>query len=82
MKLGQNVCLNNISDESENGSSQVGMFALVIICMDEKMFHFESKTRSAGQILKKKKKYIPKRQHFQPSTLERWLNVFLDDISD
>ena len=67
MKLGQNVYLNEISEEFKNGSRWVKNVGL--------------KTRSLGQILEKP--YVHSRGHiFSPIIMKFGQNVCLDKISD
>ena len=82
MKVGQDVCLDDISDEFENGShGVVRMFVWMISRMSSKMGHVGSKTRSPGQILGKP--CVRSRGHiFSRILMKVGQDVCLDDISD
>ena len=77
MKLSQNVCLDKISDELENGSCPIIMKFGQNICLNEISNEFENgscrvKNRSLGQILRK-----PCVRHiFSPIIMKHGQNVF------
>ena len=97
MKLGQNVCLNEISDEFESGSCHVKNYVTrsdvrkpSVSCRGHifspilirlKMDHVGSKTRSLGQMLEKP--CVCSRGYiFSPIIMKLGQNVCLDEISD
>ena len=63
MKVGQNVCLDEVFDVFE-------------------MLHVGFKTRSLGQILKKKLVYALETSFFGPMLIKLGQNAFFDEISD